>query len=129
MAERKGEKAGWTWGWIGGFLWVAIVALVLIAQGKAMAATVGLLIFMAAIWATRHFAPWRHPTTPYWRLMAVEYVLFLLSAIWAVWAFGGLTAVGFDGWMLLWLVPLFIPILSNATKTWADGEHDMTRRS
>lgn len=122
MAERKGEKAGWTWGWTGGFLWVAILALVFLAQGKAAAGGTGLLLFAAAAWAIRRFAPWRHPTTPYWRLYLGLYVLFLLTIPWAIWAFGGLGDEQLNGWMLLWLLPILTPIFINGRKTWADGE-------
>lgn len=120
--ERKGERIGWTWGWIGGFLWVAIIGLIFLAQGKFAAGSAGLLIFLLIVWATRHFAPWRHPSTPYWQLMGVQYALFLVSAAWAIWAFGGLAVLAVDGWMPLWLAPLFLPIIINGRKTWADGE-------
>jgi hypothetical protein len=122
MNERRGEKIGWTWGWIGGFLWIAIVGLVFLAQGRAVAGITGLLLFIVAVWATHRFAPWRHPATPYWRLMALQYALFLLSAAWAIWAFGGWGARWLDGWMLLWFGPLFLPVFLHGRRTWADGE-------
>lgn len=127
MADRKGEKAGWTWGWIGGFLWVAIMGLVFLAQEKIAAGSAGLLLFVAAIWATRHFAPWRHPATAYWRLYLWLYLLFLLAIPWAIWGFGGLGEEGLNGWMLVWLLPLLIPVLINGRKTWAEGEPDARR--
>lgn len=129
MTDRRGERAGWTWGWIGGFLWVAVIALFFLAQGRLVAGGGGLLLFALAVWSTRHFAPWRHPTTPYWRLMAVGYVLLLLCAVWAVGAFGGFAGRGVDGWMLLWLVPMVIPVFTNGRRTWADSATDVTRRS
>lgn len=122
MADRKGEKAGWTWGWIGGFLWVAIIGLVFLAQGKIAEGGAGLVLFVAAIWAIRHFAPWRHPTTPYWRLYLWLYLLFLLTIPWAIWSFGGQGKEQLSGWMLLWLLPLLMPVVINGRKTWAEGE-------
>ncbi len=122
MVERKGEMIGWTWGWIGGFLWVAIVGLIFLAQGKIAAGCTGLLVFVAAIWATRRLAPWRHPTIPYWRLYLGLYVLLLLTIPWAIWAFGGLGNEQLNGWMLLWLLPILTPIFINGRKTWAEGE-------
>ncbi|MDD2759950.1 MAG: hypothetical protein PHH11_06610 [Methylomonas sp.] len=127
MVERKGEKIGWTWGWIGGFLWVAIVGLVFLAQGKIAAGGTGLLIFVSAIWAARRFAPWRHQTTPYWRLYLRLYLLFLLTILWAIWGFGAFDGLGgepVNAWMLLWLLPILTPILTNGRKTWAEGETD-----
>ena len=122
MVERKGEKAGWTWGWIGGFLWVAIIAVIFLAQGKTVEGGIGLLLFVAALLATRQFAPWRHPATPYWRLYLWLYFLFMLTIPWAIWGFGGLGDERLNGWMLLWLLPLLTPVVINGRKTWAEGE-------
>jgi hypothetical protein len=74
------------------------------------------------IWVTRRFAPWHHPTTPYWRLYLVLYLLFLLTIPWAIWAFGGLGNEQVNSWMLLWLLPMLTPIFINARKTWSEGE-------
>lgn len=123
--ERKGEKAGWTWGWIGGFLWVLIVGLVFLAQSKMAEGLTGLLIFGVAIATTRRFAPWRHPSSPYWTLYLRLYLLFLLTVVWAIWGFGGFSAEGqaaLKPWMLLWLLPMLTPLWINGRKTWADGE-------
>lgn len=120
--ERKGERIGWTWGWIGGFLWVAIVGLIFLAQGKIAAGCSGLLIFVVVMWAVRRFAPWHHPTTPYWRLYLVLYLLFMLTIPWAIWAFGAMGREQLNSWMLLWLLPILTPIFINGRRTWADGE-------
>lgn len=122
LMERKGERIGWTWGWSAGFVWVAILGVVFLVQGKVVAGATGLLIFVAATWAIRRFAPWRYPTTPYWRLYLGLFVLFLLMIPWAIWAFGGLGDEQLNGWMLLWLLPLFASMFTNGRKTWADGE-------
>lgn len=122
MAERKGEKIGWTWGWIGGFLWVPILSAVFLAQGKLWPGMSGLLLFSWALSAIRVFAPWRHPTTPYWRLYLVLFAHFLLTVPWAIWGFGGFGEEKIDGWMLLWLLPILTPIFINGRRTWADGE-------
>lgn len=121
MTERKGEKIGWTWGWIGGFLWVAILGLIFLVQGKVAAGGTGLLFFAMAVWAIRRFSPWRHPATPYWRLYLGLYVLFFLTIPWAIWGFGGLGDEQLNGWMLLWLLPLLTPFFINGRRTWADG--------
>jgi hypothetical protein len=122
MTERKGERIGWTCGWIGGFLWVGILGAVFLAQSKVVAGGSGLLIFAVAVWAVLRLAPWRHPKTPYWRLFLRLYALFLLTILWTVWAFGGLGGEPLNGWMLLWMLPLFIPFVVSGRKTWADGE-------
>lgn len=123
MSERKGERIGWTWGWTGGFVWVPIVSAVFLWQGHLAAGLVGLALFVLAIFVIRTFAPWRRPATPYWRLMAVGYGLFLASAVWAIWAFGATLADLSDDWpWLLWIGPAFLPIVINGRRTWQDGE-------
>lgn len=122
MTARKGEKFGWAWGWTGGFLWVPILGAVFLVQGKLAAGMAGLLLFASAIFALQAFAPWRHPTTPYWRLMAVGYAHFLLAAVWAIWAFDAWTVMLRDPWMWLWLMPAFLPVFIQGRRTWADGE-------
>ncbi|MFV8825697.1 hypothetical protein ACNKW1_13350 [Thauera sp. WH-2] len=129
MAQRKGEKLGWTWGWIGGFVWVAIVGVVFLAQGQVAAGSVGIGLFTAACWAIRRFAPWRHPTTPYWRLYIVLYVLFFATIPWALWGFGARDDESFNGWMLLMLLPTLTPILIMGRKTWVDGEPGAQEKS
>lgn len=124
MVDRKGEHSGWTWGWIGGFLWVPVIALVFLAHGRLAEGGIGLLIFIAAILATRQFAPWRHPVTPFWRLFLGPYLLFLLTIPWAVWGFGGFGDEQLESWMLLWLLPTLIPVLTNGRKTWSEGGRD-----
>lgn len=32
--SRKGEKIGWIDGWIGGFIWLCILSIVWLVQGK-----------------------------------------------------------------------------------------------
>lgn len=59
MVERNGERAGWPWGWLGGFLWVAIIGVIFLFQGKIAEGGIGQAIFVSALWATRYLAPWR----------------------------------------------------------------------
>ena len=83
-------------GWIGGFLWVTVVGLVFLVQGKIVQGGAGLLVFVVAIWTTHYFAPWHHPTTPYWRLYLGPYLLFLLTIVWAAWGFGAFSESGYE---------------------------------
>lgn len=122
MAGRAGEKAGWTWGWIGSFAWVAILAVLFLLRRQWEAGLAGLLLFAMALLAVRVFAPWRHPMEPYWRLLLPLYVLLLLTIPWAIWAFGGLSGSGLNAWMLLFLLPVLMPMATLGKRTWQDGE-------
>ncbi len=118
MTERKGEKIGWTVGWIGGFIWLAILSAVFLAQGRRLVAAVGLALFALALGSIILGAPWRHPTTAYWKLMLAPYGCLLCAIIWAIWAYGGLATAQINGWMFVWLIPLFIPSVGGGRRKW-----------
>ena len=120
MAERRGEKVGWTAGWCGGFIWVAILSVIFLFQEKWLQGLSGLLLVSAAVVIIISFAPWRHPSTHYWKLMIAPYVTFFASIAWAVWSYGGIKAIGFDWWTWLWLLPLLIPVGSLCQRRWSD---------
>lgn len=122
MNARAGEKAGWSVGWAGGFLWVGILAVVFLVQGHTLAGVGGLVLVAVAAAAIGAFAPWRHPETPYWQLMLPLYALLGLAAAWALTAFGaGLEEAGLTGWSLLAFLPLLIPFASVGGRRWRDG--------
>jgi len=117
MADRVGEKIGWTGGWLGGFLWVAVLAVVFLFRGQWAWGVAGLLLTAVAVVAILLLAPWRHPVTRYWKLMAPLYALFLASAAWAIGAFGG---AGLRWWGLFWILPVMMPLGTMSRRTWRD---------
>jgi len=117
--DRRGEKIGWTAGWLGGFIWVLALAVVMVLQKKHAQGLLGLALAGAAAVAVVRITPWRFPKAPYWKLMLAPYGLFCLSVVWGVWAFGGLRGAGLTWWNLLWLAPLLLPIVGSGRRTWA----------
>lgn len=113
--KRTGEKAGWIGGWTGSFIWVIILAGLLFYRQKFEQGLVGTLLILTAFTAVTYYAPWRHPVTPYWKLMLAPYALFFIAMTWAAWSFGGMEALGLNWWNLLWLLPALSPfgLLSN----------------
>ncbi len=120
MADRRGEKIGWTGGWLGGFIWVVILSAVFLFQGKWQLALVGFVLAGFAVFGIVYFSPWRHPSTPYWKLMMAPYVAFFASVAWGIWSYGGFKAVGIDWWALAWFLPILIPVGSLYKRTWSD---------
>jgi O-antigen ligase len=118
MKDRMGEKIGWTAGWIGGFIWVAILSTIFLFQGKTEQGLVGMALTAIAIITIVFFAPWRFSSTPYWKLMFAPYGIFLISIAWAIWSYGGLGAVDLTWWDLLWLTPLLIPFGTLSKRKW-----------
>ena len=119
MESRRGERIGWTWGWLGAFLWLAVLSAVFLFQGRGGEGCWGIILTGMAVAGVRYFAPWRFPQTPYWKLMLPLYLVFFLSAAWAVWAYGGFASLELSPWNLLWLIPLLTPLGSLSRRTWA----------
>lgn len=119
---RKGEKIGWTAGWTGGFIWVLVLSLVFLHQGKVAQGVLGVVLTGAALIAIVHAAPWRHPATPYWKLMLAPYGLLFLSIAWAVWSYGSLEAIGLNWWNLVWLIPCLSPFGMLSNRKWSDAD-------
>jgi len=126
---RKGEKIGWTAGWLGGFIWIAILSGVFLFQEKWMLGLSGLILICVAVASIILLAPWRHPSTPYWKLMLVPFAAFFASVAWAVWGYGGMEAAGIDWWTLFWFLPLMIPLGSLSQRRWSDFDAEPTKAS
>lgn len=118
-SERFGEKLGWVGGWVGSFLWVAILAVVFFFRGSFMLGAIGLLLAFAAYALAMFFAPWRHPATSYWKLMLVPYGMFFLAIGWVIWAFGGIEGIGLNWWNMLWVMPMLGPFGMLGDRKWA----------
>jgi hypothetical protein len=120
--ERTGEKIGWIGGWLGGFLWVLVLGIVFAVRGDWAIGATGIVIFLVAIAVVFLMAPWRHPETPYLRLLVPPYGALVGSIIWVVAAFDAFDRKGFDPWVLLCLVPAFLPLFTMSRRRWRDGE-------
>lgn len=121
MADRIGEKAGWTIGFLGAFAWVAVLSIIFFFKGKPLAGAMGFFLFCASVSAVLHFAPWRHPGTCAWKLMLVPYFFLALSFAWGAWAYGGLEPLGLRWWNIVWFVPLLLPFFTGGKRKWSEG--------
>lgn len=122
MTERKGEKIGWLAGWFGGFLWIGILSVVFLVQHKTLAGISGLALFSASLVSVFWFAPWRHPATPYWRLMLPIYLFVFGAIFWAVMAYGGLKEAGLLPTDFFWIIALLIPFGTVGRRKWDEAE-------
>jgi len=124
MDSRRGEKLGWTLGWLGGFIWVAILAVMLAFQSRWPAAIAGWVIAVAAVAVILLASPWRCPQTPYWKLMLPVYALFFGAMLWAVLVASNLYELGIVNWWSLFLfLPLLLPLWVNGRRRWSDAEN------
>lgn len=122
MAERIGEKIGWIGGWLGSFAWVAILSAIFLFQAKWVEGMSGLLLFGAAVSSFAMLAPWRHPSTRYWKLMLAPFAILFGSVFWAVLALGGIEASGLKWWNVFWLLPMLGPFGLLGWRTWAGSD-------
>jgi len=120
--ERKGEKIGWIGGWIGSFLWLGVLACLLLVNGRTPYGLIGIILFCLAVFLIISFEPSKHPETRYWRLMLPMYVLLALSICFSIYAFGGMRKIGLNAFSFLWIVPLFLPMLTMGSKKWNEKE-------
>jgi len=121
VKDRIGEKIGWTAGWAGGFIWVLVLSIVFLFQGKTEQGIFGMALVGAAVFIILFFAPWRFVSTHYWKLMLAPYGVFFLSIAWAIWSYGGLGATGLNWWNLLWLLPMLTPFGVLSKRKWLDS--------
>jgi hypothetical protein len=124
MNSRSGEKAGWIGGWTGAFLWALILAILWLAQGKTTPGIVGLTLVLLAAVAVYAAEPWKHPTTQYWKLLLIPFLVLAANVIWAVRSLQGEGDIGLNWWSLLLLLPLLIPFATIGGKRWSDFEEN-----
>ena len=127
MASRKGERIGWSVGWLSGFIWVAALSILLFFQQKFFEGALGFIVLLFAVLTIIFSAPWKHPKTEYWKLFVFPYFAFFLSLFWAIWAYGGLKPLGLNWWNLLWILIFIIPYVTSGNRRWSDGEPEDTK--
>ena len=121
MQQRRSEKIGWIGGWLGGFIWLCLLSILLLVQGRIANGLLGLGLFAVAVLFILTLTPWKHPETRYWKLMLPIYAVLAASIGLYVWIAGGLDKLGVSWWSLLWLMVLFIPLGNVGTRRWKDG--------
>lgn len=124
---HRGEKIGWLGGWLGGFLWVLILSVIRLVQGRTGEGFCGLGLFLVAVGAIYFLAPWRHPSTRQWKLMIPVYLALFASVAWAVWTSGGLAQLGLTPWSFFGVLPCFIPLWTVGGRRWGK-EHEGSLR-
>lgn len=120
MTTRKGEQAAWIAGWVAGFCWLGIAALVFLFQDKPVAPVIGGALSAAGILGTFLLSPWRHPDTPYWKLMLPLYADILPGIVWVWYSCGGASGPVSRWGALALFLPVIIPLFSLGHRTWND---------
>jgi hypothetical protein len=124
MSSRTGEKLGWIGGWIGAFLWVAVLSVIFLVDGRIIVGAAGLGIVALAAVLVSLCAPWRHPRTAFWKLLLPPYVAVAASVAWALLAWGAdaLREEGVSPWSAALVLPMLLPFLTAGRRRWGDGD-------
>jgi len=116
--KRRGEKFGWIGGWLGGFVWLALLSIIWLFQNKINEGMIGLAVFIVAIIVISMTAPWKHPTIKYWKLMLPIYLLLFSTIILSIYLYGGLETIGLKWTSIFFIVPGLIPLVTVGNRTW-----------
>jgi hypothetical protein len=122
MSKRNGEKIGWIGGWLGSFLWIFVLALIVLIQGKTVEGILGLVLFCVAVTLVLVLGPWKHPDTHYWKLMLPLYGLLFTSVPWVIWCFIETRDSGFNGWQIFLILPVLMPLITLRKRRWNNNE-------
>lgn len=80
MDARRGEKLGWTLGWLGSSIWLLLAALGFFAGGQWIYGLCALGFYLMVIASMVHLAPWKHPRTRLWRLALPGFAVIVFAA-------------------------------------------------
>jgi phosphatidylserine synthase len=120
--KRRGEKIGWIGGWAGAFLWLALIAILRLVQGRISEGVIDLALLALAITSILMLTPWRFPRTPYWKLLLPPYILFFASIAFWIWSEGGWAKTGMNHYSPIILLPILLPFAIMGRRFWLDGE-------
>jgi len=122
MTSRRGEKIGWTGGWLGATLWILIFSIIWLIQRNITGGVVGLSLYAVGVVFIYGLAPWRHPQTEYWKLLSPLYVVLMVSVIVYVRFVGGLKSAGLSWWSFFWMASMLIPLPLMGKHRWKDRD-------
>jgi hypothetical protein len=123
MNTRRGERIGWIGGWCGGFVWLVLLGILWIVQGRLVPGAAALGMAALGVFVILDRRPWCHPNIPMWRLMIPIYVVFLASLVVFVRFGGGFERMGLSPWSAFLLLPVLSPLWTAGQRRWRDGEH------
>ena len=119
--NTTGPKLGWLLGGIGGLIWLPVMAVIWLAQGKMVGAIVGFIIFALGVLYLFMFRPWRYAHVQL-RVIYLGLLAFLLiGAVVVIWQY--YEPETFTARNLLpglALIVLLLPMLTLGNKTWSD---------
>jgi len=119
MNDRRGEKLGWTLGLLGGTVWMFILAAYAFFAGDWPIGALAIGAALCVVGMVVILAPWKHPTTQFWKLFLPPVAVIILAAgILMAWAGHSLSALE---WAPALLVSVFVWLLTGiGSRRWQD---------
>ena len=119
--NTTGPKLGWLLGGIGGLIWLPVMAVIWLAQGKMVGAIVGFIIFALGVAYLFMFRPWRYAHVQL-RVIYLGLLAFLLvGAVAVIWQYyDPETFTPRNLLPGLALIVLLLPMITLGNKTWSD---------
>lgn len=116
--EMHAVRLGWWLGGVGSLIWLPILALVWMVQGRTTGGLLCLALTAAGLTYLKVMAPWRHPDTPIRRLVFGFVAILLMGAAVVVWEFRE-ALVGSAPLPMFFVFTLFLP-MTLGSGTWND---------
>ena len=119
MKNRRGEKLGWTLGLLGGTVWMFIFAAYGLFGGNWRFGAIALGGGFCVVGMVIQLAPWKRPTTRYWKLYLPPVVVMILTAaVLVIWWGHGLSTLNWVPGLIIFF-PLLVPDIRG--RRWEDG--------
>lgn len=110
--ENKAVRAGWTYGGLGGLLWMPVLGGVLFVKGLVAPALLLTVCFVAGLACLHFCSPWRHPDVAMGLLYAgLPAIVMVAGAGTAVLWIRALPAEELEGQSLIFLAPVLLAAL------------------
>jgi len=122
MDARRGARLGWTWGWIGGSVWMLAAAGAWLRRGDAAYGLAAAALFAASVTLAFALAPARRPYTRIWKLFLPLAVLNVGAAALFLVREGGWGAFRSQGILFAQLIAVMgLSLLTLGRQRYADG--------
>jgi hypothetical protein len=116
--KRTGERVGWIAGWVGTYCWLLYFGIRYLWRGNFFPGTILFFLPVLGIVLLSPFSPWKYPSTKYWKLLTVPYLILIAGMISYIWAEGGMNSPTMKWYNILILLFAFLPIFTMWNKTW-----------
>lgn len=126
LDARRGEKWGWTFGFLGGSLWMFVAALSEFAGGHWEIGLFALCSGCFVVDLVIVLAPWKHPSTAYWKLLLPSLTVMIVCVAFLLTRGGRVFTAEVWSTLFMVFVSLFGLLPGMGWRRWEDREPKKT---